>query len=207
MKLYIASHTCSLAAQIVAHEIGQPVEIVHVDVRTKTYGNEADYLAINRHGYVPTLVLDDGATLSETLAITTYLADTRPEAGLIPPAGSFARAQLLELQTFIASELHQKFIPVFREYVAEAAKDRFRALLIRNFASLDERLADGRRYLTGDAFTVADAYLFAVTPWVERTGVEIGHLANLWAFQDRVAARPGVQAALRDEANAAAGGR
>ncbi len=204
MKLYIANHTCSLAAQIIAHEISQPLEIIHVDVLTKTYGEGRDYRAVNRHGYVPTLVLDGGASLSETLAVTTYLADTRPEAKLIPPAGSFERVKMLELQTFLATEVHQKFIPVFREYVTEDAKNRFRDMLIKNFGALDERLTDGRPYLTGETFTVADAYLFSVTPWTERTHVDIGHLKHLRAFQDRVAARPAVQAALRDEATAAA---
>lgn len=117
MKLYIANRTCSLAAQIIAHEIEQPLEIIHVDVRNKTYGNGEDHRAVNRYGHVPTLVFDDGVSLSETLAVTTYLADTKPEANLIPRAGSFERVKMLELQTFIASEVHQKFIPVFRDYV------------------------------------------------------------------------------------------
>ncbi len=204
MKLYIANHTCSLAAQIIAHEVEQPLDLIHVNVKDKTYGKGEDYLAVNRYGYVPTLGLDDGGTLSETLAVTTYLADTKPEAKLIPPAGSFDRARMLELQTFIASEIHQKFIPVFRDFVTEEAKERFRAILVKHFASLDERLADGRTYLTGETFTVADAYLFSVTLWTERTHVNIDHLKNIWSFQGRVAARPAVQAALRDEAAAAA---
>ncbi|MPZ32005.1 MAG: glutathione S-transferase [Rhodospirillales bacterium] len=155
--------------------------------------------------YAPTLVLDDGASPSETLAITTYLDDTKPEKNLIPPAGSIERVKLLELQTFITTEIHQKFIPVFRDYVTEDAKNRFRNMLIKSFGTLDERFADGRIYLTGETFTVADAYLFSITPWVERTHVNISHLKKLWAFQDRVAGRPAVQAALLDEAAAAAG--
>jgi len=204
MKLYIANHTCSLAAQIIAHEVGLPVEIHHVDVKTKTFAGN-DYLAINRYGYVPVLQFDDGATLSETAAVTQFLAETKPELNLMPPAGSFERAKLIELQIFIATEIHQKFIPVFRDYVPEEAKDKFRQILITNFASLDERFADGRTYLTGETFTVADAYLFSVIPWTERTHVDISQLKRLWAFQARVAARPAVQEALRDEAKAAAG--
>lgn len=204
MKLYLANRTCSLAAQIVAHEVGIPLDLRHVDVKTKTFSGK-DYLAINRYGYVPTLEFDDGVTLSETAAVTQYLADRKPELNLMPPAGSFERVKLVELQTFIATEIHQKFIPVFRDYVPEDAKDKFREILIANFASLDERFADGRTYLTGETFTVADAYLFSVTPWTERTQMDIGHLKRLWAFQERVAARPAVQKAMRDEANAAAG--
>ncbi len=181
MKLYIANRTCSLAAQIIGHEIGQPLEIIHVNVRDKTYGDGKDYLAVNRHGYVPTLVLDDGASLSETLAVTTYLADTRPEAKLIPPAGTFERVKLLELQTFIATEVHQKFIPVFRDYVTEDAKDQFRAILIEELrvagrAARRRSHLLGRRGLRGRGRSPV-----LVTPWTERTHVRVGHLKNLWA--------------------------
>jgi glutathione S-transferase len=132
------------------------------------------------------------------------LADSKPELNLLPPAGTFERIRLVELMTFIGTEIHQKFVPIFRDYVSDDAKDKFREILVVNFSSLDEQFVDGHTYLTGETFTVADAYLFAVTPWTERTHVSIGHLKRLWAFQERVATRPAVQKSLRDEANAAA---
>jgi hypothetical protein len=55
MKLYIANHTCSLAAQIIAHEVGMQLDIVHVDVKKKLFAASNDYLTVNRFGYVPTL--------------------------------------------------------------------------------------------------------------------------------------------------------
>jgi len=51
----------------------------------------------------------------------------------------------------------------------------------------------------GDAFSVADAYLFTVTNWAPKVGVDIVDLAHLQAYQKRVAARPAVQAAMKAE--------
>lgn len=204
MKLYIANHTCSLTAQIIAHEIGLPLDIVHVNVLDKTTSSGENYMDVNRHGYVPTLILDNSKKLSETIVVSSYLADMKPEARLLPPNGTFERVKLTELLTFIATEIHQKYIPVFREYVTEYAKNKFREILIRNYGALDDQLSDGRPYLTGNTFTVADAYLYAVTLWHKRTHVKIDHLKNLAAFMARVEARSSVQAALHDEAQAVA---
>lgn len=74
------------------------------------------------------LQLENGDKLSETLAVTTYLADQKPENKLLPAFGSFERYKHLELLTFIATEIHQKYIPVFREYVNEDAKNEFRTV-------------------------------------------------------------------------------
>jgi glutathione S-transferase-like protein len=153
---------------------------------------------------VPTLIFDDG-NVALGGACRHDLSGRYKARSEADPAGRELRTG----EGLATPDIHrvrnlQKFIPVFREYVTEYAKNKFRDMLISNFGSLDDRLADGRSYLTGETFTVADAHLFAVTPWVERTQVNIGHLKNLRAFQDRVAARPAAQAALRDEAAAAA---
>lgn len=200
MKLYIANQTCSEAVQIVANEIGIKPELVHYDVFDKTTSNDDDFALVNPLGYVPVLRLsnDDQKLLTETIVIISYLADQHPEAGLIPSPGTIERARFDQLLVFTATEIAQKHIPLMRKLLTEAGSAWTLNKLVNAYKILDDRLSDGRPYLTGDRFTVADAYVWA-TMWHERSGAKIEHLANLMAWKERVDARPAVQKALKEE--------
>lgn len=201
MYLYIATMSCSLAAQIVANEINQPLDLVHVDLKTKTFTGGYDYLAINGHGYVPTLVFNDGRKLSETLAILQFLADKKPGTKLIP-ADVFERAKQIELLNFISTELHQKFAAWFSGIADEKGKQRLAEVIGEKLRFLNHRLSDGRTYLTGETFTASDAYLFAVLPWTGSAEIRTDTLIHLNEWQERVAQRSTVRRALADEAMA-----
>ncbi len=114
MKLFYKPGACSLASHIVLHEIGQAFEIEAVDTSEGKTAGGADYLAINPKGYVPALQMDDGGVLTEGPAILQFLSDTAPQAGLAPEAGNPSRAKVLEHLTYVASELHKSFGPLFR---------------------------------------------------------------------------------------------
>ena len=201
MKLYIAQATCSLAAQLVANELGLSPELVHFDVHNRTTSNGQSFADVNPLAYVPVLELDNDASgrLTETIVVTSYLADQHAEAGLIPPAGTLERARFEQLLVFIATEIAQKHIPLMRKLLTEEGAERTRNKLVNAYAQLDQRLSDGRTYIMGHRFTVADAYIWA-TMWHDRSGVKIDHLQNLMAYIARVEARPAAQKALRDEA-------
>lgn len=89
MKLFYAPGACSMAPHIVAREAGVPVVLERVDLGTHRTEQGADYRKINPRGYVPALLLDDGAMLAEVAVIVQFLADLRPESGLAPAAGTF----------------------------------------------------------------------------------------------------------------------
>jgi glutathione S-transferase len=201
MKLYIAQATCSLAVQAVANELSLSPELVHYDVFGKTTTDTANFTEVNPLAYVPVLELDDAnrERMTETIVISSYLADQHPESGLIPERGTMERVRMDQLLTFIATEIAQKHIPLMRKLMTEEGIEFTSKKLLTAYASLDARLADGRPYLTGEQFTVADAYVWA-TMWHERSGVQLDHLENLMAFVARVEARPSAQKALKDEA-------
>jgi glutathione S-transferase len=201
MKLYIAQATCSLAVQAVFNELGLEAELIHYDVFGKSTTDNGNFVDVNELGYVPVLVLDDAhhEKLTETIVITSYLADQHPEAGLIPAHGTIERVRMDQLLTFVATEIAQKHIPLMRKLLTDEGAAWTRAKLVNAYARLDAQLADGRAYLTGDRFTVADAYVWA-TMWHERSGAQIGHLENLMAYIARIEARPSVKKALKDEA-------
>jgi glutathione S-transferase len=198
MKLYYSPGTCALAPHIVAREAGIPVDLVKVDLKTKTVAEEGDFWAVNAKGYVPALGLDDGEVLTEGPAIVQYLADRAPASQLAPANGTFARVRLQETLNYITAEIHKSYSPLFRPDVIPAVREERLAYLRKRYA-LIERQLEGRKYLFGDAFSVADAYLFAVTRWARGVKLDLAEFPNLEAFQKRVGSRKAVLEALRAE--------
>jgi len=198
MKLFYTSGACSLSPHIVAEEAGIELRLQPVDLKTKTIASVGDFFGVNPKGYVPVLELDNGEILSEGTAIVQYLADLKPEKGLAPPAGTFERYRLQEWLGFINSELHKTYSPLFHpDTPAETRAERM-AYLNKRYAIVEKRL-EGRPYLLGDAFTAADAYLFTVTNWARHVKFDLTPFPNVRAFQERVAARPAVKAAMKAE--------
>ncbi|WP_395678136.1 glutathione transferase GstA [Inquilinus sp.] len=203
MKLYYAPDTCSLSPHIVLRELGLPVTLVRVDNRTKTTADGGDFLAINPKGYVAALRLDDGRVLTEGAVIIQYLADLRPEAGLAPANGTWERVRLQEWLSFITSEIHAGFSPLFNPALPEEAKAILRNKLFRRFAVIEDAL-QGRDYLLEGGFSVADVYLFTLLGWTRFFAIDLGRWPAIAAYHRRIGARASVAAALAAEAPAQA---
>ena len=167
---------------------------------TKTHQLEdgTDYYTINPLGYVPLLELDDGTRLREVPAIVQYIADQVPDKKLAPANGTVARAQLQGWLNFIGTEIHKSFSPLFSPATPAEYKTIAIDKLLSRLKWVDGELA-GKQYLMGEAFSVADPYLFTVTNWAPKLGVDIAGLANFAAYRALVAARPAVQAAMKEE--------
>ena len=198
MKLYYMPGACSLAPHIVANEAGIALDLVKVDGKTKQTENEQDFLATNPNGYVPTLVLEDGQTLTEAQVVVQYLADQKPETGLMPPARDMARYRVQQWLAFISSELHKAFSPFFKPGTPEETKTANREHLGRRLKFVDEQLA-GKSYLMGDTFTVADAYIWTILGWTKFADIDLAPYANIQKFMGTVAARPAVVKSLKNE--------
>lgn len=198
MKLYYSPGACSLSPHIVLNEGGFNFEIEKVTLATKKTETGADYTTINPNGYVPALILDGGEILTEGPAIIQYLADRAPEKRLVPLAGTIQRYQLMEWLNFISTELHKGFSPLFNPKTPEDWKTVVKAQLARRFRYVDQKL-QGKNWLMGEDFTVADAYLFTVLSWSKHVGVDLSPWPQMIAYLDRVASRPAVQAALKAE--------
>lgn len=200
MKLYYAPGACSLSPHIVLRELGLDHQLERVDLRSQPHRTASgeDFSQISAKGYVPALRLADGELLTEGPAIVQYLADQKPEAGLLAPAGSLARARAQEWLNYIATELHKNFGALFRPDGPDEVKQAARAALAPRLRFTAEALQD-REYLVGGRFGVADAYLFVVLGWCQYLAVDLAAYPALQAFQQRIAERPAVQAALKAE--------
>jgi glutathione S-transferase len=198
MKLFYSRGACSLAPHIVLHEADLQAELQRFDTKTRTLEGGGDFIRINPNGYVPVLQLDDGQFLTEAAVIVQYLADLKPQSGLAPAPGTLARYRLMQWLNFISSELHKGYSPLFSATTPEEYKTTVKHKLAQRLGYVDQKLA-GTQYLLGDTFTVADAYLFVIVNWSRTTQVDLTTFANLQAFQQRVAHRPAVQAAMKAE--------
>jgi glutathione S-transferase len=194
MKLYFSPGACSLAPHIALSESGLPYKTEAVDLRKHTLLNGADYYAINPKGYVPLLELDDGSSLSEVAVILQYIADRKPGT-LAPAFGGMDRYRVMEWLNFVATELHKQFSPLWYPTTPDATKEAQRTKLASRFDLLSNTLAT-QPYLTGQTFTIADAYLFTILNWAPMLKVDLAPWPALRQFQARVAARPAVHRAL-----------
>lgn len=198
MKLYYSPGACSLSPHIVACEAGIPIELEKVNLADKKTETGKDYMAINPKGYVPALMLDDGSLLTEGPAIVQYLADQKPATKLAPAAGTAERYRLQEWLTFIGTELHKSFAPLFNKASPDEAKQTATANINKRLGYLNDRLG-GLKYLMGESFSAADAYAFTIINWTNFTGIDLKPFPNVVAYMGRVGARPKVQEALRAE--------
>lgn len=202
MKLYYKPGACSLAPHIVAREAGLPVDLVSVDLAQKKLEDGGDFFAVNPNGYVPALDIGEGPVLTEASVIVQYLADRKPEAGLMPAAGTTARYRAQQWLAFVSTELHKQFSPLFKPNTPDATKEIQKELLAKRFAFVDKALED-QTYLTGETFTAADAYLFTVLRWANAMKLDLSAFPNIARFTAAAKARPAVQKALAEEGLAA----
>jgi glutathione S-transferase len=199
MKLYYSPGACSLSPHIALREAGIPFTLEKVDLgKHALAGGGGDYYGVNPKGYVPALELDDGQVLTEGPAIVQYIADQRPQSGLAPAAGTMERYRLAEWLNFITSEIHKSFSPLFNEAAAPAWKDAARANIAKRLDVIERQL-DGRQYLLGERFTVADGYLFTVLNWSGWAKFDLSKWPRVQSYLARIAERPKVREALAAE--------
>ena len=198
MKLYYAPGACSMAPHIVARELGLPLDLVKVDIPNKKTADGEDFWLVNAKGYVPALALDDGTVLTEVGVICQYLADRKPEAGLIAPAGTMERYQQMSALNFASSEVHKQIGALFNPKMTPEMREVQLGVIERRLNAL-EKLLDGKDHIMGAAFTAPDAYLFTVLNWTTPLKIDLGRWPIIVAFMARVGARPKVLETLKAE--------
>ena len=198
MKIYYGTGACSLSPHIVLREAGLSFDLEQVDLKTKKTKKGEDFLKISAKGYVPHLILDNGEHLTEGVAMIQYIADQKPETKLMPAFGTMERIRVVEWLNFIATELHKSHFPLFHTETGVAAAEVYSNKLRSSYDFVAKELA-GKSYLMGEQFTVADAYLFTVLNWAKFVKIDLSAWPVLVDYQKRVAARPGVQEALKAE--------
>ncbi len=199
MKLFYKPGACSMASHIALLEIGQAFDIEAVDTVAARTASGQDFLKIAPKGYVPALELGTGEILTEGPAILQFLADSSDTANLAPKPGTMARARMLEMLTFTSSELHKAFGPLFRDSSSTEENAKARQAVAQKFDTVEKEFEDGRPYVSGEQFSIADAYLFVVANWANFTDIDLTRWPKLSEFVARIAERPSVKDAFQRE--------
>jgi glutathione S-transferase len=195
MRLYYNQGACSLADHIALVEAGIDVDLVHVDLSNRRTEHGDDFVEVNPKGYVPALVFDDGAVLTENVAIMDWVSAQAPQ---LTPPGPLGRQRNLEMLAFLATEVHRPFMrSMFSP--PDAEKDAARAAIISRLLLVAEEMDSD--YLFGDNFSAADALLYVMVRWARDFGLNPPD--RLLAFARRVEARPAVKETFRREGLAA----
>ena len=200
MKLYTSPGACSLADHIALQWTGAPYE---AQIVSREQRATPEFRVLNPAGAVPVLQNGDWV-LTQNSAILNYIADKFPTAKLGGDGTPEGRAEVNRWLAFVNSDMHPAFKPIFgaTAYLEDKAfidksHDNARKQLRGMFERVDAQLA-GKDWLTGSR-SIADPYLFVVTQWAKKTGVDLAGLDNLAAFDARMTADPGVQAAMKAE--------
>lgn len=205
MKLYYSAGSCSTSCHISLEESGLKYEAIEVDWDNASDPNLALVSKLNPMGTLPIVVLESNRVLSQNIAIHTYIADQATERGLLPKAGTIERAEAMNWLSFVASDLHKSFSPLFG--VKNFSTDPKVQAEFRKWGEtgvnqclgyLDKHLA-GRDYILGKNFSVIDAYCFVVVNWTQWLELSLVPYSNIQGYLKRVSERPAVQKVLKEE--------
>jgi glutathione S-transferase len=207
-QLYYYPDNASLAPHLVLEEIGAPFELVYLD-RARNAHKAPDYLKLNPHGRIPTLV-DGGLVLYEAAAICLHLADRHPRAGLAPEIGSVERAHFYKWLVYLTNTVQAEMSPYYYphrwaddEAGAASVKRRAEARMGEMFDGMEDSLAGGGPYLLGNRFSAADLYLLMLAGWSRPFERPAGTRPRLARLLEQVVARPAVQRGFAAEGMAA----
>lgn len=204
MKLFYSKGSCALASHIVMAELNMVYELEAVDLKAKTFSG-GDFRKVNPKGAVPALKMESGEILTEGAVILQYLADQKPEAGLVPKFGTLERYRCQEMLNHIATDVHKNYSPFFfadrlmqnQEGITQF-KTSMMEVLKGKISGVSEKLGTNE-YIMGKQFSIADAYLFTVLSWSNFIGLDMKTWPNLAKYTERVQARPAVQKAMKEQ--------
>ena len=200
MKLFYKPGACSMATHIILNELDIPFELEKTDTDAAVTVSGIDFRSISPNGYVPALQTNDGNIITENPAILQYLVDGATDSKLAPPNGTLERTRLHELLNFLSAELHKAYSPFFSKIELDAsAKEAAQKTLSRRVGAMQDRLADGREFLLGDTFGVADAYAFVLLSWSPVIGFDLRPWPEVAAYVKRLRRRPAIIRALQAE--------
>ena len=204
LTLYFAAGSCSLPSLVGLEEAGAEFEAVRL-VLPNGDQRRPEFLAVHPRGRVPVLVVD-GVAIGENIAVLTAIAQRFPQAQLLPLGDPIQLARAYELLAWFASGVHVAFAQISRpeRYTRDASawpalKAGGRENMLAAYAELEAKLEDGRDWLLGETFSLADPYALVLYRWATRLEVELAGYPAISAHAARVQGRPSVQRALAYE--------
>jgi glutathione S-transferase len=192
-----------MASVNVVEELGIECSLIEVSFKRNQHVDELERL--NPLGLTPVLVTDDGQVITQSIAVLEYLADQKPAAKLLAAAGTAERAQTLAWVSFGVTEFKGSFIPAFnaeemaKDETAQGQIEAYARETIEDYLKYVEQSLNGKSFILGTQFTIADCYLFVALGWSEWIDIDLNSYPEISAYRKRVSARPAIQRALARE--------
>ncbi len=198
MKLYYAPGTISIAVAIALEETGLPYTTEALDFN-KPEAYRPQLMSVNPKGRVPVLETSHGL-LTETGALLDYVADLAPPASL-KPEDPYLAAKMRECMYYLASTMHVNHAHKMRgerwadkQESWDDMRGKVTETMTASCAYVEENIITGP-YVLGETFSIADAYLYVVSMWLEEDGVDISQFPKFHAFQKLMEERNSVKMA------------
>ena len=194
MKLYSSPLACSCAVQLIMIELDIDLPVEYVDIYVNPHlvlSDDSSYHQVNPKGSVPALKLESGEVLTEVGVIMQYLLDPLPETSLLPKAGTLMRYRVMEWLSYVGSEVHKTIGQLFNPMMPEEAKIIHRQNLHRRMSYL-ESVLETQSFLTGEHFTIADAYLYVMIGWKPFFKIDLTPYPNITRYHGNISKRPAV---------------
>ena len=198
-QLFYALKSASMGIRVILEEIGAPYELIDTDI-DRSKPRSAEHLEINPNGWVPVLVWDDSA-MYEAAAITIFLCDKHPDAGLAPGSNTPLRERYLQTLVYFSNSIQNAYqLTYYPDRFVDSPSDEASAIargirrLEETWKVVDDQIGDNE-WILGDRFSAADIYLFMLTTWI-RTSMghpSIDKFPNVKRVADKVEQRPSVQ--------------
>ncbi|WP_108880652.1 glutathione S-transferase N-terminal domain-containing protein [Anderseniella sp. Alg231-50] len=198
-SLYYAENSAAMGVRVLLEEMRQPYDLIGTSIDMDT-PRPPELLALNPNGWIPVLI-SDGAAIYECGAITTWLCDRHPDAGLAPGVDDPARGRFLQWLFFFSSSVQNAYqmsyySDRFCDTAADEASVKRRSItrLRELWRVVDDAIGDND-WMLGEDLSAADIYLFMLTTWLspahEHPRVE--EFANVHRIASTVSKRPSVQ--------------
>lgn len=191
LTLYYSQGSCADVALMLAKALEIDLNVVNVNIPKAQLEDGSDFTAINPKGYVPALELENGEVITELLAICAYLSQQKPGNALFPLSGK-ALIDQLQWFNFLATEIHKNIMPLFWRLFGKDTGEKWPEIAKENlqkyYAFINDAL-EHQHYLTGEAITAADFYLYMTTLWADKVGVDLSAFKHINAFKERAASQ------------------
>jgi len=202
LTLYYSPGVCSMASHIGLEELGVPYEKRPTLLPKGEHKTEA-YLKVNPRGKVPALDVD-GNVITENTAILTYLGRRYPEKKLLP-TDPLEEARCISTMAWFSNSVHPPYTHYVRperfaeeESAQATVKETGKKTFWTQCGEIDSML-QGKQWIMGAQFTVADGYALVFYGWGLRGGLPMGDLKAYTAWKDRMLERPAVRKVLESE--------
>eukprot|EP00598_Pedospumella_elongata_P007396 CAMPEP_0184985724 /NCGR_PEP_ID=MMETSP1098-20130426/14264_1 /TAXON_ID=89044 /ORGANISM="Spumella elongata, Strain CCAP 955/1" /LENGTH=205 /DNA_ID=CAMNT_0027509821 /DNA_START=41 /DNA_END=658 /DNA_ORIENTATION=+ len=193
-KLYYTPVSCGAASFIAAVAAGVHFETEKVDMTTRLTSSGVDFKTINPKGNVDAFVLKDGTVINESAAMLQFVADQAP-GKVAPEYGTSERYLLQNVLNFLASEVHSLYVPLFYGLAGEAKEAQIKKIYTK-FEYITKYVLNGRQYLVGNTFSVADGLFYIFLTWNDHVGVDLTSFPEIRAYSEFIGALPCVAEAV-----------